>query len=395
MLSNGLRDFAGKKVLLLQGPIGPFFYRFAKLLKKHGAKVHKINFNGGDLIFYPMNSTNYTGDFENLETYLHKFCASKNIDAIIVFNDCRPIHAIAKNVASVLNINFGVFEEGYIRPDFITFENDGVNGHSVLPKDRDFYDQIKISANIKIKKIGYTFSLMSFYAFSYWLGAFLFSWYFNNSLHHRSLSPSEMIPWVISFWRKFKYLQTEKRSKLTIKNITKRYFLVALQVHNDTQIDYHFDRGNVESFIEDVLMSFGRYGELWQYLVIKHHPMDRGYREYSSLINNLAVRYGISDRVIYIHDENLPTLLKNAIGCVVINSTVGLSALHHNCPVKVYGNSFYDIEGLAFGGSLDDFWKNVDKDSIDQELYTKFRNHLISRTQINGSFYTNVEFFNP
>ena len=50
MLSNGLRDFADKKVLLLQGPIGPFFYRFAKKLKQAGASVHKINFNGGDFM---------------------------------------------------------------------------------------------------------------------------------------------------------------------------------------------------------------------------------------------------------------------------------------------------------------------------------------------------------
>lgn len=387
MLSNGLRDFSGKKVLLLQGPIGPFFYRFSKLLKKSCAKVYKINFNGGDLIFYPTGSIVYTGDFENLETYLHKFCSSKNIDAIIVFNDCRPIHAIAKNVASALNINLGVFEEGYIRPDFITFENDGVNGHSVLPKDRSFYDkQTEIQAK-EATKVGNAFPFMMLYAFLYWLGAFLFSWYFNNSLHHRSLSISEIIPWIISFWRKYKYEQTERKSRLFIKNIQKKYFIVALQVHNDTQIRSHFDGESVEAFIEEILMSFGEFSHDWQYLVIKHHPMDRGYKNYKQLIENLAIRYGIFDRVLYIHDDHLPTLLENALGCVTINSTVGVSAMYHNCPVKVCGVAFYDIDGLTFQGPLGEFWTNPNKYPLDKDLYQKFRNYVIFKTQINGSFY--------
>src|SRR5207253_3330067 len=38
----------GKRVLLLQGPVGPFFRRLAARLRAAGAEVHKVNFNGGD-----------------------------------------------------------------------------------------------------------------------------------------------------------------------------------------------------------------------------------------------------------------------------------------------------------------------------------------------------------
>jgi len=387
MLSNGLRDFADKKVLLLQGPIGPFFYRFAKKLKQAGASVHKINFNGGDFIFYPFASVNYKKNLENFELFLKDFCIENKIESMIVFNDCRPIHSIAKAVAQEMNINFGVFEEGYIRPDYITFENEGVNGHSLISKERSFYDSLEISQEYKTKKVGNTFRPMAFYAFCYWLAAFLFSWYFNNTLHHRSLSPLEIYPWIVSYWRKFKYVFTQRNVKKKIKTLPKHYFLVALQVHNDTQIYSHFHAGRVEVFIEDTILSFAKYSNNSDFLVIKHHPMDRGYREYSALIDSLTIRYGVDSRVLYVHDEHLPTLLDNAIGCVVINSTVGISALHHNCPVKVCGNAFYDIDGLTYQDSLNNFWQKAKISKPNHELYLKFKNYVVIKTQINGSFY--------
>ena len=47
-----LERFSGKRVLLLQGPMGPFFARFARFLDAHDQQVRKINFTGGDALFY-------------------------------------------------------------------------------------------------------------------------------------------------------------------------------------------------------------------------------------------------------------------------------------------------------------------------------------------------------
>src|SRR2546423_12568053 len=55
-MSDARRDtLRAKKVLLLQGPVGPFFRRLAKLLRAAGAADHKGNFNGGDCLFFPAN----------------------------------------------------------------------------------------------------------------------------------------------------------------------------------------------------------------------------------------------------------------------------------------------------------------------------------------------------
>ena len=42
------KEFSGKNVLLLQGPVGNFFHHLAIKMKKKQTKVFKLNFNGGD-----------------------------------------------------------------------------------------------------------------------------------------------------------------------------------------------------------------------------------------------------------------------------------------------------------------------------------------------------------
>jgi capsular polysaccharide export protein len=71
---------------------------------------------------------------------------------------------------------------------------------------------------------------------------------------------------------------------------------------------------------------------------------------------------------------------------VVVNSTTGLSALHHNRPLKALGRALFDLPGLTFQGSLDRFWK--EKPRPDQDLFRAFRGVVLRRAQINGSFFT-------
>jgi capsular polysaccharide export protein len=169
--------------------------------------------------------------------------------------------------------------------------------------------------------------------------------------------------------------------------LSKKFFLVPLQTHLDAQVLVHSSFGSVPRFIEAVIASFARHALPDHHLVIKHHPMDRGYHDYSGLIRAFAEKHGIADRLLYVHDQHLPTLLANARGVVVINSTVGLSALHHATPTKVVGSALYDMPGLTAQCALNAFWAEAEQWVPDRELYHRFRAHLISATQINGSFY--------
>ncbi|EPC1857198.1 capsule biosynthesis protein [Campylobacter coli] len=381
------KEFSGKNVLLLQGPVGTFFHRLAIKMKKNKTKVFKLNFNGGDFLFYP-SGKRCKCDEKDLENFYENFFKEKKIDAIVMYNDCRLIHAKAIKVAKELGIGIWIFEEGYLRPYCITFEKDGVNANSSLPRDKNFYLSCNISTKESIKEIPGGFKFMAFSAFLYWLFSFLLAPFFNNKLHHRTLFPFEFLFWFRSLYRKYLYKLTEKKLNQKIYSLEKKYFLAILQVYNDTQIKHHY-RKSIEEFIEELILSFANHARAKSYLVFKHHPMDRGYRNYSKLINGLSQKYHVEGRIFYVHDTYLPTLLKNALGCITINSTVGLSAILEGCPTKVCGNAFYNFEGLAYPKKLQFFWREAHAYKPNPNLVLNFKNYLLNTNQFNGNFYKN------
>ncbi|HEG0327395.1 TPA: capsule biosynthesis protein [Campylobacter coli] len=381
------KEFSGKTVLLLQGPVGTFFHRLAIKMEKNKTKVLKLNFNGGDFFFYP-NGKRCKCDEKDLENFYENFFKEKKIDAIVMYNDCRLIHAKAIKVAKGLGIGIWIFEEGYLRPYCITFEKDGVNANSSLPRDKNFYLSCNILTKESIKEIPGGFKFMVFSAFLYWLFSFLLAPFFNNKLHHRTLFPFEFLFWFRSLYRKYLYKFTEKKLNQKIYSLEKKYFLAILQVYNDTQIKHHYKK-SIEEFIEELILSFANHARAKSYLIFKHHPMDRGYRNYSKLINELSQKYHVEGRIFYVHDTYLPTLLKNALGCITINSTVGLSAILEGCPTKVCGNAFYDFEGLAYPKKLQFFWREAHAYKPNPSLVINFKNYLLNTNQFNGNFYKN------
>ena len=390
MLMKGLEQFAGKRVLLLQGPMGPFFWRLRNDLTEAGARVFKVNFNAGDWFFYPRDAINYRGSMEDWPDSFERLIERLGIDIVLLYGDCRPMHRAAHSIAIQYGLKIGVFEEGYVRPDYITLERFGVNGYSLLPQSPEFYhwEAPRIPEE---QDVGNSFWRWMAFTILYDLMGALGKPWFRRYQHHRPFTLLEGLPWIRSAWRKAKYLWLERgvQEQLT-GEWRQRYFLVPLQVFNDTQITVHADSG-VAQFIENTLLSFARHAPAGTLLVFKHHPMDRGYCDYADLIRRVAERVGVTARVRYIHDQHLPTLLRHTRGVVLVNSTVGLSALFHGAPTKVCGNAFYNIPGLVYQGALDDFWEAAPKAKPDRKLFKKFRAHLIARTQINGSYYRKLK----
>ncbi|EQC4570771.1 transposase [Escherichia coli] len=187
-------------------------------------------------------------------------------------------------------------------------------------------------------------------------------------------------------WRKQLYKVTQRKVLPRLMNdLDQRYYLAVLQVYNDSQIRNHSNYNDVRDYINEVMYSFSRKAPKESYLVIKHHPMDRGHRLYRPLIKRLSKEYGLGERVIYVHDLPMPELLRHAKAVVTINSTAGISALIHNKPLKVMGNALYDIKGLTYQGHLHQFWQADFKP--DMKLFKKFRGYLLVKTQVNGVYY--------
>lgn len=388
MIKGGKQQFANKNILLLQGPLGPFFNWLSRDLRESGAQVYKINFNGGDWFFFPSGAINFRGTIEEWPNFFLQLIVAKKIDVIILFGDCRPLHRIACEIAHQHNLIIGVFEEGYIRPNFITFEQYGVNGYSKIPRDPDFYRNLTIKENSNELPVGNTFFYALLWSVLYYAAGILIKKYFKHYQHHRPLSILELLIWLRSFWRKGYFALTERGIITQLKtNLAKKYFFIPLQVHNDVQVEVHSQFSSVQNFILKILTSFAHHAPTELYLVIKHHPMDRGYNEYGKFIREQAQLLGIKQRVIYIHDQHIPTILHYARGVVLINSTVGFSALNHEIPMKVCGTAIYDMEGLTFQGTIEDFWKTAQNFIPDKHLFFKLKNYLIENTQLNGNFY--------
>ena len=376
---------------MLQGPVGPFFWRLSKDLKRRGANVYKVNFNLGDYLFYPFKAFFYRDDMQAWPEYFDRLCKEHLITHVILFGDCRPIHKSIHLIARDNSVEICVFEEGNLRPNHVTFERHGVNHNSKLPRKSSYYKSHQIKT-IPVRDVGNTYWFMIFNGFFYhfflWLGQFFYRKY----EHHRKIGFVSVFPWLLSGYRKI-YFGIKERNLLNLltTEYDKRFYLAPLQVSSDSQIREHSDIDSMYNYIETIIKSFARFSLSDDVLVIKHHSMDRGHVNYQPLINYLITRYFLHERVFYIHDQHLPTLLNHAKGVVVVNSTVGLSALMHKLPTKVLGRAIYDIEGLTYQGKLDDFWLEGEKAQPDPDLVDKFINYIIQKTQINGSFYKRLK----
>ena len=392
MISDGLNEFRGKRILMLQGPVGPFFARFATDLTLAGSVVFKVNFNGGDWLFSRGSAFarvfNFSGDLADWPAYFSDLLMRLNIDTVFLFGDCRPMHVAAMAVVRQKSLRTGVFEEGYLRPDFITLERDGVNNNSSLPSNPAFYLGQPPRTFSQSQPLGSTYGQATKWGGLYFAASSLAHFRFPHYKHHRRLGFRDFPFWMHSYWRKFFYQTTERKVLPELTEVhSGNFFLVSLQTRGDAQMSVHSDFESVEQFIEHVVESFARHAPKNRILALKHHPLDRGYSDYTALITRLTKHYGLDARCLYIHDQHLPTLLLHTCGVVVVNSTVGLSAVGEGVPVKVCGSSVYDIQGLTFQGALDDFWNTAHLAVPNDKLYKAFRSYLISHTQHRGSFY--------
>ncbi|MBE0501922.1 MAG: capsular biosynthesis protein [Desulfuromonadales bacterium] len=378
--------YLGRKILLLQGPMGPFFWWLSRALQRRGATVHKINFNFGDLLFYPFKSLLYRKSLLDWPLQFEQILQEYSIQEIVLFGDCRAYHQAAIKVANRLGIRVLVFEEGYLRPHWVTLEEGGVNGNSRLSNSPDFYLNQPPAPQPEPESFPHSFGRMALFSTLYSLAEACGSPLFPNYSHHRGLNPwYEIFVWLRSALRRRRHTVNSKQVKKRCKGaLAKNYFLLPLQVRNDSQIRHHSPFQNIDSLLETVLESFAAEAPKELFLVIKHHPMDRGYSDYSKQIKSISRTLGLYDRVIYTWDSHLPTILNNALGVVTANSTVGLQALYHRIPVKVLGKAIYDIPGLTSADELAQFW--VNPTPPDSFLYQKFREYLLATNQANTSF---------
>jgi capsular polysaccharide export protein len=386
-----------RSFLLLQGPVGPFFRRLAAQLAARGHRVTRVNFNGGDLVQGPRTGALcFRGPPEAWPQAVVELAERCGVGDLVLFGDCRPRHRIAIRALQPLGVRVHVLEEGYFRPDWITCERDGVNANSRLPRDPAFYlDAVHRMANRGRESVavGPSVAALIRATAGYYAGAALLAPLFPRHRSHRPCSPWRELGWWLS---RAPGLRARRRiaalRQAALLAGRRPFFVLALQLEADSQIRRHSGFSGMSEVIAFAVHSFARSAPDDAILVVKNHPLDCGRIDYERVVANRAAAAGIGPRTLYLDGGDLPALLGQALGLVVVNSTSGLSGLHRGLPTVVLGRALYDIPGLTHdaGGTqedrLDRFWRSPEPP--DGELYRAFRRVVMERTQINGGFYS-------
>jgi len=383
-------ELAGRRLLLLQGPAGPFFARVAEQLRQAGATVSKVNFNGGEDLYYRgPGVVPYRGALEDWPAFFEALVSEQRIDGVVLFGDCRPLHRAAIERAAALSVDVFVFEEGYVRPDFVTLERGGVNGHSSISRDPSVYAGLAAAKERPHQRIKHAFIKSALHTICYASATALLHDRYPLYRHHRDIRPlAQARLWWRGTMRRITHTLRDRELSARIDaRAMPPYFFVPLQVHLDSQLS-HSRYATINDFIREVVTSFALHAPKDHALILKLHPMDRPYSDYAVDIEALRLEHGLGERLMYVDVINLPAALRGARGTVVINSTVGLSSLMHGTPVKCLGRAIYDMPGLTHQGTLAEFFETPGV--VDRGLHQRFRRWLLDNNQLNGSVWSKL-----
>ena len=380
---------AGKRsFLFLQGLATPFFWSLAREIMARGHDAHRVNICAGDRLFWPMHSaTDFRGREKAWPGFIARLMQERNVTDLLLFGDCRPYHESALKAARGMGISVHVFEEGYFRPHWITMERNGTNALSRLPRDRAAIVAADPGLEDEAQVVGGGFARRVWWECLSQVTTLAFKPLYPGYRRHRPYHPAtEVAGWISRLARRPWERGYAEKVTAFLAGGPEKFFVFPLQLQSDYQIRRHSPFRDLKQAMELVLRSFAEHAPRDSRLLIKVHPLDNGLNNYRRRVIKLSRELGLLDRVFIVDGGHLPTMLEGCSGVVVVNSTVGLSAIHHERPVKVLGTAIFDIPGLTFQASLDRFWRGGT--APDQALYRAFRRVILQKAQLNGSFFS-------
>lgn len=385
--------FTNRNFLFLQGPHGPFYRQLGKLLAASGADIWRVGFNAGDQAFWPDRKTYlpYRGAQPGWPAFFRQTLDEKSITDIVVYGDTRPIHAEAIRIARDRGLRVHVFEEGYLRPYWITYERHGSNGNSPLmdmPLEhiRHRMHGLDSPPAPPPAKWGDMRQHIFYGALYHWFVLFLNARY-PNYKPHRALS---LLREFRLHLRRLLLIPALAIQRSVNSGRVARggypYHVVLMQLEHDSAFQDHSPYATSVDFLTEVLSSFAAAAPAHHHLIIKAHPLDDGRAPIRPTLRRLMRQLNIRGRVHYIPGGKLAPLLNESRSAITVNSTAGQQALWRGLPLKALGRTIYDKPGLVSDQSLTDFFS--DPQPPDQSAYHDFRRFLLATSQVQGGFYS-------
>ncbi|MEM8776820.1 MAG: capsule biosynthesis protein CapA [Pseudomonadota bacterium] len=385
---------ADKRVFLfLQGPHGPFFAKLGQSLRVAGASVWRVGFNAGDALFWP-DKNSYLPFAEPQEQWRARFAElveEKKATDVVLYGDTRPIHAQAVAEARDRGLRIHVFEEGYLRPYWVTYERDGSNGNSRLmqlsvDEMRHLLERSDSDAALPPASWGDMRHHIFYGAIYHWFVMVL-----NHKYHsfkpHRALSVGQEFNLYIKRLLLMPWHSIERRvASWRIRYGGFAYHLVLLQLEHDASFQMHSPFDTMSQFLEAVVAGFAIGAPRHHHLVFKAHPLEDGRASIDANLKKMAKEYGLQKRLHFVRGGKLARLLDEARSAVTVNSTAAQQVLWRGIPLKTFGEAVYAKPEFVSTKPLRDFFASAERP--DRKAYRDYRRYLLETSQIAGGYYS-------
>lgn len=383
---------AARVFLLLQGPHGPFFDRLARLLRAAGAEVWRVGFNAGDAFFWSDRDhyIAHTDPVAAWPAHLAKLIAQKGVTDLVLYGDVRPVHATARAAAAAHGLTLHVFEEGYLRPFWITYERGGSNGHSRL-MDLSL-PEMRRAMRGRRGDMGRPPAHWGDMRQHKFYGALYHALILVANRRYPAFRSHRSIPVLREFRLHLRRLITTPYVAIARAMAEGRvrhggfpYDLVLMQLEHDASFQAHSPFSTAAEFTALVLEAFARSAPLHHHIVFKAHPLEDDRGRIRATIAQQAQALGIAHRVHFIHGGKLAPLIAQARAALTVNSTAAQQALWRGVPVLALGRAVYDKPGLVSAQTPDAFMVNPQRP--DGRAYRAYRDYLLETSQVPGGFY--------
>lgn len=378
----------GPVILFLQGPASPLWWELANACERRGARIVRVDFGLGDRAYWRRpGGIAYGGRFDDWGDFLEALIRREGVTDILYYGDRQVYHVVAARVAARLGVKCHAVENGYLRPDWLTLERDGMGAFSHFPNDPDTIRAIAAGMPPPDLEVRYRhdFAELAFHEVVWGLlnffGAPLRRFRYRSSNYYHPIR--EYLAWVP---RHFSVRPLRRRAEALMRNETEApYWFLAMQLQMDHQIRSNSHYDHLSEMLEEVFASFARHAPRDGRLVVKLHPHDNGIERWDRVCAILSARYGLVGRIDVIDGGDLTRQIEGSRGVVIVNSTVGLHSLRASKPTLALGAAVYDVAGLTHQRGIDTFWTTPDP--VDDQLMTDFIVALAGTIQVKGDFY--------
>jgi capsular polysaccharide export protein len=286
-------------------------------------------------------------------------------------------------MASMRGLRTHVLEEGYLRPDWMTFEPEGVNARSTLSRDKNWFltEALRLPPEPGLSPVTSAFQRRA--RDSYWHYHHVVTGLLRYPYYQSHRSGSIIIEGLGWLWKFYRERQRSRRAQEVLRFLEGRpMFLFPLQLSGDYQIRAHSPFPDMQSAANYVFESFAAHAPFETHLLVKRHPMDCSFFGWQRFVQQQSKRLGLGGRLHFIDGGHLDDMVGRSRGLICVNSTSATLALAQGVPVCTVGEAIYDIAGLTHQDHVDTFWK--DPRPPESLVYSAFRRVLVERCLVRG-----------